>query len=54
MVLSDAAPDALIVVESVWPLPAGMLLSMALRTWGPELHDSCFKALEKRGNKRRQ
>ena len=28
MVLSDAAPDALIVVESVWPLPAGMLLSM--------------------------
>ena len=53
-VLPDAAPDALIVGESVWPLPAGTLLSMALRTWGPELHDACFKALEKRGNKRRQ
>ena len=52
--LLDAAPDALIVGESVWPLPAGTLLSMALRTWGPELHDACFKALEKRGNKRRQ
>ena len=54
LVLPDAAPDALIVGESVWPLPAGTLLSMALRTWGPELHDACFKALEKRGNKRRQ
>ena len=54
LVLPDAAPDALIVGESVWPLPAGTLPSMALRTWGPELHDSCFKALEKRGNKRRQ
>jgi hypothetical protein len=27
---------------------------MALRTWGPELHDACFKALERLGNKRRQ
>ncbi len=37
LVLPDAAPDALIVGEPVWPLPAGTLLSMALRTWGPRL-----------------
>jgi hypothetical protein len=54
LVLPDAAADALVVGESVWPLPPGTLLSMALRTWGPELHDACFKALEKLGNKRRQ
>jgi hypothetical protein len=32
LVLPDAAPDALIVGEQVWLLPAGKLLSMALRT----------------------
>ncbi len=54
LVLPVAAADALVVGESMWPLPPGTLSSMALRTWGPELHDACFKALEKLGNKRRQ
>ena len=52
LVFPYAAPDALIVGESVWPLPPGTRLSMASPgTWGPELHDACFKALQKRGNK---
>jgi hypothetical protein len=41
--------------RSVWPsVPAGHASVYALRTWGPELYDACFKALEKRGNKRSQ
>ena len=54
LVLPNTTAADLVVGETCWPLPAGTLFSMALRTWGSELHDACFKALEKRGNKRRQ